>query len=36
VQYKILGNTGVTVSRLCLDATMFGVWAIPTTTPPSR
>ena len=29
MQYKILGNTGVTVSRLCLGAMMFGAWGNP-------
>ena len=29
MQYKILGNTGVTVSRLCLGAMMLGAWGNP-------
>ncbi|GAA0392626.1 aldo/keto reductase [Microbispora corallina] len=29
MQYEVLGRTGVTVSRLCLGAMMFGSWGNP-------
>ena len=29
---RLLGRTGVSVSKMCLGAMMFGAWATPTTT----